>query len=144
MQVDTPKRREGRVNHNFVQLTVDYLPEWRALTRKNPVAAEILFFMIEHMGKGHNALVISQATMMELTGRSRSTVSRAVRELKEARWIDVVQVGTTSAYAVNARVAWRTHANQKDYALFSATVVASSTEQKERLTSKLRHIPTMD
>lgn len=139
-----PDMLDRRVNHDFIQVTRSYLPEWRQLTRKSPLAAEILLFLVEHMGKQNNAVVASYATIQELTGRSRATVARAIKLLKEQNWIDVVQIGTATAYAVNERVAWRTHASQRQYAMFSATVVASSTEQKDRRTSKLKHLPTLD
>lgn len=132
-----------RVNRDFVQLTRDHLPDWRQLTRRSPIAAEIMLFLIEHMGKNTNAVVVSYATMQELTGRSRATVARAIKLLKEQNWIDTVQIGNASAYAVNERVAWRTHANQRQYAMFSATVVASSSEQKEIRKSQLKHVPVI-
>jgi putative lipoic acid-binding regulatory protein len=135
---------EAPSNVNFTQFSNAYLPAWRALIRKNPIAAEILMFLIEHMGKQHNVVMLSQATMMELTGRSRSTISRAIKTLREDNWIDVVQIGKASAYAVNERIAWRTHANQRKYAYFSASIVATSTDQVEIKKSKLKHIPVID
>lgn len=131
-------------NVNFTQFNNAYLAEWRALIRKNPISAELLMFFIEHMGKKHNAIIISQTAMMELTGKSRSTITRAIRLLREDNWIDVVQVGQASAYAVNERVAWRTHANHRKYALFSASVVATSSEQSEFKQGKLKLMPVMD
>lgn len=149
MTIPAPDPRQSdlldhRVNHDFVQVTRSYLPEWRQLTRKSPLAAEILLFLIEHMGKQNNAVVASYATIQKLTGRSRATVARAIKLLKEQNWIDVVQVGTATAYAVNERVAWRTHANQRQYAMFSATVVAGASEQREIRKSSLKHIPVID
>lgn len=139
-----PDLLDRRYNHDFVQVTRSYLPEWRQLTRKSPLAAEILLFLVEHMGKNNNAVVVSYATIQELTGRARATVARAIKLLKDQNWIDSIQVGTATAYAVNERVAWRSHANQRQYAMFSATVVASSSEQKDRRTTKLKHIPHVD
>lgn len=135
---------EDPTNGRFTQFKDDYFPAWRSLIHKNPIAAEILMFFIEHMGRQHNAVVVSYATMMEITGRSRATITRAVRALKDGNWIDTVQIGTTTAYAVNERVAWRTHANQRKYAYFSASVVASSSEQKEIRKTKLKHIPVIE
>lgn len=135
---------DAPANVNFTQFGNSYLPSWRSLIRKNPIAAEILMFLIEHMGRHHNAVVVSYNTMMELTGRSRPTISRAIRALKEDNWIDAIQVGNTTAYAVNERVAWRSHANQRQYAYFSASVVASSSEQREIRKNQLKHIPVIE
>lgn len=133
-----------RVNHSFTQFKDEYFPAWRALIHSNPIAAELLMFFIEHMGKQNNAVVVSYATMMEITGRSRATITRAIKSLKDGNWIEAMQIGTTYAYAVNERVAWRTHANQRQYAMFSATVVAGASEQKEIRKSQLKHIPHID
>lgn len=138
LPVDAP------ANVNFTQFSNSYLPAWRALIHKNPIAAEILMFLIEHMGKEHNAIVVSYVTMMELTGRSRPTVSRAIKALKDDNWIDAVKVGNTAAYAVNERVAWRNHASKRQHAYFSASVIASSTEQKEIKKSQLKRIPVIE
>lgn len=132
-------------NVNFTQFGNAHLPAWRELIHTNPIAAEIMMFLIENMGKHHNAIIVSYNTMMELTGRSRATVSRAIKVLKQGNWIDTVQIGKSSAYAVNERVAWRSHANGRKYAYFSASVVAGSSEQTEPLqNTKLKQIPFVE
>lgn len=144
-QQEARKYMDAPVNRDFVQVTRSYLPEWRALVRKSPVASEILLFFIEHMGKNHNAVVASYTALTELTGRSRATVARAVKTLKDDNWIETVRISNATAYAVNERVAWRSHANQRQYAMFSATVVASSSEQSgETTTGKLKQVPTIE
>ncbi|HCP9844555.1 TPA: plasmid replication initiation protein, partial [Escherichia coli] len=42
-------------NHNFVQVSRAYLKAWRGLIRKSGLAAEILFYLVERMGKTTNA-----------------------------------------------------------------------------------------
>ena len=39
-QIGTPESHE-QDNYNFVQVSRAYLKEWRALTRKSPIASEI-------------------------------------------------------------------------------------------------------
>lgn len=131
-------------NLNFVQVSRTYLKEWRALTRKNPLASEILMYLIEHMGRTTNAVVCSYVTLMEVTGVSRSSVARAMRVLKEDAWIDAIKIGNATAYGINARAFWQASRNQKKYAIFQATVIASATEQDPGVVEQatpLRYIP---
>jgi len=135
-------------NFNFVQLSRDSLAQMRQLARKSPLAHEILYLLVEHMGRMTNAVVCSYATLQELTGVSRATVGRAIKLLKDDNWIDTVKIGNANAYAVNARVFWSAGRNQKRYAIFSATVIASASEQgvgfREKSQEKLRFVPVLD
>lgn len=140
---DTPECQ----NVNFVQVSRTYLKEWRALTRKSPLASEILMYLIEHMGRTTNAVVCSYVTLMEVTGVSRSSVARAIKVLKEDAWIDAVKIGNATAYGINARAFWQASRNQKKYAIFSATVIASASEQEGGVVEQskpLRYIPFVD
>lgn len=135
----------GPENYNFVQLNRGYLKNWRGLIRKSPLAAEILMFLVEKMGKTSNAVVCSYKTLQELTGYSRTSVANAIATLKDDNWLATVKVGNATAYAINERVVWQAARNQRKYAIFSATVVASETEQEpdyhKKATEKLRYIP---
>ncbi len=139
---------ESQDNYNFVQLSRQYLQDMRRLTRKNPLAQEILLYFVEHMGRTTNAIVCSYQTLMEVTGSSRATVGRALKVLRDDRWLESVKIGTATAYAVNARVFWQAARNQKDYAFFTATVIAASSEQPSdfhlKAKENLRHIPFVE
>ncbi len=43
MNTEIKNIQEGEKNYNFVQISRGYLKNWRALIRKNPLSAEILF-----------------------------------------------------------------------------------------------------
>lgn len=132
-------------NYNFVQVSREYLADWRKLTRKNPLASEILMYLVEHMGRTSNAVVCSYQTLIDITGTSRPTVGRAIKLLKDDNWVQAVKVGSATAYAVNAKVFWQAGRNQKQYAVFQATVIAGASEQDSDFSKKakepLRHIP---
>lgn len=136
---------EDRDNFNFVQLQKNYMKEWRALVKKNQLSVEIMFYFMEVMGRTTNAVVCSYKTLQEVTGYSRPSVARAIKHLKDERWIDSVRVGSATAYAVNEKIAWQAARNQRKYAVFSATVVASESEQdkgyKQISAKPLKHIP---
>ena len=137
--------QEGRENYNFLQVSKGYLPQWRALVKASPLAAEILFFFMEKMGRTTNAVVCSYQTLQEVTGYSRPTVARAISKLKEDRWVDTVKVGSATAYCVNEKVVWQAARDQRRHAIFSATVIASESEQPSdyhlKAKEELKHIP---
>lgn len=129
-------------NADFVQIKDRYLKDLQKLIAQNPVSAQILFFFIEKMGQFNNSVVCSYQTLIEVTGLSRSTIARAIKLLKEQNWIDTVKVGSATAYCVNAQVAWRKANNKRHYAIFSSTVIATSSENEKYETNKqLRNIP---
>lgn len=129
-------------NANFVQIKDNSLKAIQGLIQKSPVSAQILFFFIEKMGKLNNSVICSYQTLMEVTGYSRPTVARAIKHLKDNNWIDTIKVGSATAYCVNAQIAWRAANNQRHYAIFSSTVVATSTENPDfEGDRKLRNIP---
>lgn len=142
-KVSVPKH-----NHNFVQLSRAYLKSWRGLIRKNGLAAEILFYLVERMGRTTNAVVCSYATLTEVTGYSRRSVATAIKVLKDDNWIQVVKIGNASAYCLNEKVVWQAGRNQRKYAIFSATVVASESEQDSdfniKAQEKLTYIPVVE
>lgn len=129
----------AKENYNFVQINKSYLKQYRGLVKKSSVATEILMFLVEKMGRTTNAVVCSYKTLEEVTGYSRSTVSRGIKLLKDDHWIDAVKIGSATAYCVNARVFWQAANNQKKYAIFQATVVASESEQDSDYHKLARH-----
>ena len=135
-------------NYNFVQLSRSYLSQMRHLARKSPISSEILFYLVEHMGRTTNAVVISQQALSEVIGVTRQTISRALRVLREDNWIDVVKIGNVNAYCVNERAFWQAKRNQRSYAIFSATVIATESEQpknfREKAREKLTYIPVIE
>lgn len=139
---------QDKENFNFVQVSRSYLKQWRQLTSKNALSSEILMYLVEHMGRTSNAVICSYATLIEITGYSRTSVAKAIKLLKTENWIDTIKVGSATAYGVNERVFWQAGRNQRKYAIFSATVVASQSEQasdfREKAKEDLKHIPFID
>ncbi len=84
-------------NYNFIQLSREYLKEMRALVRKNALAHEVLYFFVEHMGRTTNAVICSYKVLQELTGKSRPSVARAIRVLREDNWIETIKGVLTAA-----------------------------------------------
>lgn len=137
-----------RDNYNFVQINKGYMKQYRSLIKKSPLGTQILMFFVEKMGRQTNAVICSYKTLEEVTGYKRASIAKAVKILKEDRWIEAVKVGNATAYCINAKVFWQAARNQKKYAMFAATVVASESEQDSdyhQLTKHdLKHIPFVE
>lgn len=122
---------------------------WAKLISEAPKAAQLMHLLVARIGE-HNAVVISQRNLIRLMAASRPTVQRAVKKLRDDLWIEVRQIGergTTNAYIVNDRVAWRGRRDGIRYSLFSANVIISDDEQPDagELDSQepLRQIPSI-
>lgn len=141
--------QDERQNQDFVQVGRKQLNNMRVLVRKSPLAAEILFFLIDKAtvrGNTSNAVIMSPATFQEVTGYSRASITRAIKVLKDGNWIQAVKIGGAHAYAVNERVAWREAGNKRQYATFSATVIAAASEQPAGVVgdkTKLNKVPVL-
>ncbi len=148
MDTEIKNTQSGEKNYNFVQISRGYLKNWRALIRKNSLSAEILMFLIEKMGRTTNAVVCSYKTLTELTGYSRTSIANSLKILRDDNWIETVKIGNATAYCVNERVAWQASRNQRNYAIFSATIVASESEQEndfqKKSKEKLTYIPIIE
>jgi len=149
-EIASPVRLPDGENHTgtWVQTERAAHEAWSRLVMANGRAAALLHLLVAKMGE-RNAVVVSRGTLASLMGCSEATVKRAVRDLREDRWIETVSLGGkggVNAYVVNCKVAWQQDRNQKHLAVFDATIVASRDEQEpESLqdTSVLREIPTV-
>ena len=131
---------EVRKNNNFIQVGRTSIADLRRLQVQDQFAAYLLWLFVEKMNK-QNAIMISVKTIMQITGKSRATVMRAIARLRDEQWIQIVKVGTASAYVLNNIVFWSDYAHRK-YATFSATIVASQDEQVENWEGiQLKHFP---
>ena len=107
---------------------------WAVLTRKSPLAAQVMHLLAARVGD-HNAVVISQGTLAQLAGASRRGVQNAIAVLERERWIELRQIGdrgTVNAHVINDRVVWTGARDGLRTSLFSAVVVVSDTEQPDR------------
>lgn len=115
----------------FVQLYRSALRAMRQLAFDAPKAHGVLYVLLERMNQ-RNALMASQATLSKITGQSRSTIQRALAELKKRNYIEIVKAGNVSVIVVNKRVAWTTDtALRERVAVFDAQVIVSESEQDQ-------------
>jgi DNA-binding transcriptional MocR family regulator len=122
------------VQSGWVQTDRSSHEAWAALTRKSPLAAQIMHLLAARVGE-HNAVVISQKTLAHLAGASRRGVQNALKVLDRERWLEIRQIGergTVNAHVINDRVVWSGPRDGLRYSLFSAMVIVSDEEQPDR------------
>lgn len=127
------------VNDNFVQFYVDNMDLIIEVNRKNPTAGTILLWLVKHMGKD-NSLVVSQAALCEQLGVHRNTITNAVRYLREVKALDIYKSGTSNVYAINSEIAWKSTADNKQYAYFTSKVFLAASEQSKFVTKPVSHV----
>jgi len=129
----------------FVQTERGAHVEWGKLVLSNPAAAAVMHQLVAVMDR-QNAVAISHQVLADLVGMHQTTIKKALRFLRENRWIQVVQLGqrgTVNAYVINEQVAWADYRDNKKLAIFSARIVASAADQ-DAVTlkpQKLRKVP---
>lgn len=138
------REKEEIKNRDFIQIYRKSIIFMRNLNKIDPNALPVLLILLEKMNK-QNAVLISQKALSQITGKTRQTINKAIKALKEGRYIQIIKVGTANVYVVNASIAW-TNSNNKKYQAFSAQVVADIDEQIEEdwKNIKLKQLPMYD
>ena len=119
---------------------------WAMLGLRKPIAGAVLHKLVAQMGH-QNAVVIPQKVLAQLLGVHERSIRRAIADLVEEKWIQVVRLGKgkEAAYLVNDRVAWGQKRSELCLSSFSATIIADASDQDEKTLSAapLRRIPTL-
>lgn len=133
-------------SNKWVQTERKAHEEWARLALKKPIASAVLHKLVAAMGN-QNAVVISQKTLAALLGVHDRSISRAVADLSEGGWVQVVRIGKgkEAAYVVNDKVAWGQSRDQLRLSVFSAAIVADAADQDAETlsTTSLKRIPTL-
>ena len=98
------------------------------LMQKSTPAACILDFLVANMDK-YNAVICSYKVMQEKFSYSKATVERAIKILKDHKYIDIVRTGGSNIYMVNKMLYWNSWGSNYAHAEFGAKVIISSSEQ---------------
>ncbi|WP_010189238.1 helix-turn-helix domain-containing protein [Sphingomonas sp. PAMC 26605] len=133
---------------HWVQVERKAMELWGDLTARKPRAGQLLLVLVARMGD-RNAVGISQKTIAKLMRCSVDTVQRAVRDLTEENYIQVVRMngpGTVAAYVINDRVAWGQPREELRLSVFTATLIADAADQPQTViddTRPLKKLPRM-
>lgn len=114
----------------------------RGLQKEHPAASLVFSVIRENMQIGTSAVTISNTALAAIIGRSRATITRAIKHLSDHCYVQIVKTGNVNTYVVNERIAFAGNRGQRS-AVFSATVVAHESEQEEGWDSvrKLKTVP---
>lgn len=131
-------------NRNFVQLNRSFMMDLARLGKESSTAFTVFMFISQNMD-GNNALCISMKALEEALGLSRSTLSRAVKCLKEKGWLCVLKTGTSNVYIINPDIEWTSWANQKQYCKFTTNVIVTPSENIDfmkngKATTRYKHV----
>ena len=118
-------------NSNFVQLTKSVgTSVLNQAIAENSVAVQILMFFFENMNN-QNAIMVSQKTLTEVLGKSRTTIYNSLKYLEKNGIVAVGKIGTANTYIVNPAIAWQSSAQNKKYVNFSGAILLGESENKE-------------
>lgn len=115
----------------WAQLNLAASEDLRGLISRNPKAAQLVLALIERMIPGSGGVVVvSRTAMAEILETSLRTIDRSLAMLADEGWVQKMRIGGAFALAINQRVAWVGNREDIQHAVFSATVIASRSEQE--------------
>lgn len=124
---------------NFVQVNKDYYKAEDWLMAKSPIAYRIFKFLINGMDD-YNAVICSYKVLQETFDISQDTVRRAIKILKEKKYVDIYKTGTSNIYCINKNIVWQSWGTNYNQAKFGANIILSESEQEESIKSRVKTI----
>lgn len=129
--LDELEEKRLKKNSNFVQLTKSIgTSVINTAISENSVAVQILMFFLENMNN-QNAIMVSQKTLTEVLGKSRTTIYNSLKYLDSNGIIATGKIGTANTYIVNPEIAWQNSAQNKKFVKFNGAILLGETENKE-------------
>jgi DNA-binding transcriptional ArsR family regulator len=135
------KREKQSPYRRWTQFNLERTKELMWLGLNHPKARAILDFLVDQMDN-YNAVMCSHQVLEELLGISKATVIRAIKILKDNKFIDVLKSGQSNVYVINDTVYWKSWGNNRKYSKFSGNIVLSLSEQDESYQPNFEHIQT--
>lgn len=118
-------------NPPFVQLTKGVgLVTIARLTEKSPTALGVLMFFFENMDN-YNTIMVSQQVIAETIGKSRQTVSLAIKTLEEENVVGIGKVGQSNVYLVNPQLAWQNGYKKRKTMNLKGNILLGQSENEE-------------
>lgn len=107
------------------------------LVAQSPSAYRIFKFLLSNMDD-YNSVICSYKVMQEKFDFSKATIERAIKFLKDHKYINIAKSGTSNVYFINKTLYWNSWGNNYKYAEFGAKVIISSTEQEDESKEKVK------
>ena len=121
------KEHERPATFGWLMMDKKPIQALKRLAIEHHIAMGCLMHFVENMSRS-NAYMSSQQSIGKALGVTSRAVKTAVSVLQEARFVQVVKIGTANAYIVNTKVAWQGNRGAR-FAHFHADVVAYENEQ---------------
>lgn len=122
---------------NFVQVNKNAYKAEDWLMAKSPIAYRIFKFLINNMDN-YNAVICSYQVLQDTFGVSKPTITRAIKLLKDKKYIDIYKSGTSNVYAVNKQIVWNSWGTNYDIAKFGANIILSASEQEIGIQAEIK------
>ena len=107
------------------------------LVANSPTAYRIFKFLIANMDR-YNAVIVSYKVLQQVFSYGQATVARAIKFLKDHKYIEVVRTGGANVYTINKHLYWNSYGTNYVYAEFDAKVIITATEQDKATQAKIR------
>jgi len=124
--------------------------QWGDFSARYPRASSVLHHLVARSGR-YGSVTVSHPVLAEICGISVPTLKRALRALRDERWLQVVRVGSerggVNCYVIDKGVCWSDERKKMEYVSFETRVVAAAKEQpSEELEhdGELRQVPTVE
>jgi hypothetical protein len=125
-------------NPPFFQFRTHNFKLIRKLNEKSPTAANLFFFLVEHMDKRTNSLIVSQDALCEVLNASKKGIYNAIKQLVDGKYLQVLKCGVSNVYCINADIVWTKRADELYHARFNTAVYLTSSEQDEETKLKIK------
>lgn len=130
--LEAKRAKENEKNKNFIQISRGLGTKALAyIISQNAVAGQLYMFFMENMDVSSNSIMVSHKILEEVTGKSITTIFRAVSCLEENGLIAIGKVGNTNVYILNPEVAWATSRDKKDFVNFKGNILLGREENEE-------------
>jgi len=140
-ELDAEKEAEKRKKHSkfsdFTQWNNKVYKLEEQIMKKSATAYRVFKFLVHHMDK-YNGVVVSYETIGDFLEISKTSVYRAIKLLKDNKFIDVYKTGNANVYAVNHNIVWKNFGNRMKYSKFGANVILSFDQQEENMKKRIK------
>lgn len=123
---------------NFTMINNDNL-EYLTLLADNPSAMKLYLFIVKNMNN-YNALMASYQIFEDALGYKKSTIAKAIKDLKDLNLLYIYKSGSSNVYVLNDDLVWKSYGNNRKYCKFPANVMLAASEQDDEVREKLNKI----
>lgn len=142
-ELEEYRREKQSPYEDFAQFNLAHSEDWIKLNKKSHIATEILMFLMKHADR-YNALVCSVNLLAEALGYGRTSITLAIKILKETGFIDIKKSGNTNVFLLNKDLVWKSWGRNYKYAEFGAKIIISESEQEKLENTKTKHINVVE